>query len=112
MPPVPILRVALSVPESVMVLDIVRVLDVVPPAIRNPVVNAVSVRPLTVLGVIAPSVIVIAGVVVEFVILAEIPLAVTTETVVTVPVPVTVMNSRAVSPEFTRGILPAWPVYD
>ena len=43
-----------SVPARVMVLFIVKVLPVVPPAIENPVALAVSVRPFTVVGLIAP----------------------------------------------------------
>jgi hypothetical protein len=72
---VPISNVLLSVPASVSVLDSVRVFEVVPPAIVQPVAPAVRVRPLTVVGVIAPRDSVIAGVVVEFATVPLIPLA-------------------------------------
>jgi len=85
-PPAPMFKVEASVPASVRVFDTVSVLEVVPPAIVNPVAAAVNVSPFTVLGVIAPSVRVIAGVVPAVATDPEIPFAVVTDTVVTVPV--------------------------
>ena len=86
-PPVPMFSVELSVPASVSVLLTVRVFDVVPPATVNPVAAAASVKPLTLVGVITPSVRLIAGVVVALATVPETPLAVVTETLVTVPPP-------------------------
>ena len=84
-PPVPILRVEVSVPARVRVLDIVNVLEVVPPAMVKPVVAAARVSAFTEVGVIAPKVRVIAGVVVGVATEPETPLAVTTDALVTVP---------------------------
>ena len=81
------LRVEPSVPAKVSVFESVSVLDVVPPAIVKPVPAAVRVSPLTLVGVIAPSVSVIAGVVVAVATVPEMPFAVATDTVVTVPLP-------------------------
>jgi hypothetical protein len=76
-----------SVPAKVNVLDNVNVLDVVPPAIVNPVVCAARVKPLTVVGVMLPNPIVKAGVVVAVAHVAVTPLlAAAVETEVTVPV--------------------------
>ena len=85
-PPAPIFSVELSVPARVNVLLTVNVLDVVPPAAEKPVAFAVNVMPLTVVGVIAPSVRLIAGVVVAVATVPETPFAVVTDTLVTVPV--------------------------
>lgn len=86
-PPDPIFKVDVSVPAKVNVFEIVSVLDVVePPAIVNPVTAAARVNPFTVVGVIAPRVNVIAGVVVEVATEPDTPFAVVTETDVTVPV--------------------------
>lgn len=63
-PPAPMFNVEPSVPARVKLLDTMNVLDVVPPAIWNPVALAVRVKPLTEVGVIAPNPIVKAGVVV------------------------------------------------
>ena len=71
-----------SVPAKVIELLKVAVL---PLAIVSVPVEVVIVRPFTEVGVIAPNVSVIAGVVVGLATLPETPLAVTTETVVTVP---------------------------
>jgi hypothetical protein len=80
-------NVDVSVPARVRVLDTVRVLEVVPPAIVNPVAAAVNVSPLTDVGVIAPSVRVIAGVLVAVATVPLTPLAVVTDTEVTDPPP-------------------------
>ena len=62
-PPGPIFRVRPSEEAAkVMVLETVKVLLVVPPARENPVPKAVKVKPFTVVGVIAPKVIVKFGV--------------------------------------------------
>lgn len=63
----------------------VSVLEVVPPAMEKPVASGVSVNPLTEVGVMAPNVSVIAGVEFEVATDPLIPLAVTTDTSVTVP---------------------------
>jgi hypothetical protein len=73
-----------SVPASVRVLDTLNVFAFV--SVNVPVV-VVIVSPRTVEGVIAPAMIVIAGVVVAFATVPENPLAVVTETLVTVPLP-------------------------
>ena len=65
----------------------VSVCGVVPPAAVKPVVVVANVSPLTVEGVIAPKVKVMAGVVVAFATVPDMPLAVVTETLVTVPEP-------------------------
>ena len=76
-----------SVPARVRVLDMVNVLEVVPPAIVNPLPPAVKVNPLTEVGVIAPNPIVRAGVVVGLAQVAVTPLlAAAVDTEVTVPV--------------------------
>ena len=86
-PPAPIFKVDPSVPARVRLFDMVNVLEVVPPATENPVPNAVRVNPLTEVGVIAPSPIVKAGVVVAVAQVAVTPsLAAAVETEVTVPV--------------------------
>jgi hypothetical protein len=90
-PPPPILRVEVSVPAKVRVFETVKVLEMVPPAIVKPVPAEVRVSPLTDVGVIAPKVKVMAGVEVAVATLPEIPLAVTTEAEVTVPVPLSAM---------------------
>ena len=59
-PPLPMFKVAESDPCSVNELDTVRVLDVVPPAMLNPVVNAVGVIPLYVLPVSADAILLLA----------------------------------------------------
>ena len=97
-PPAPTFNVEPSVPASVSVLLTVRVLDVVPPAMVNPVAAAVSVRPLTLVGVIAPSVRLMAGVVVAVATVPETPLAVVTDTLVTVPDPAEAAAQVAVVP--------------
>ena len=86
-PPDPIFNVDPSVPDRVNVFDMVSVFEVVPPAIEKPLDKALKVNPLTEVGVIAPSVNVIAGVVVGSATVPEIPFAVTTETDVTLPGP-------------------------
>jgi hypothetical protein len=91
-PPAPMFRVEVSVPARVRVLETVKVFDVVPPAMVKPVPAATRVKPLTEVGVIAPKVRVIAGVVVAVATEPETPLAVTTETEVTVPPPVGIAN--------------------
>lgn len=85
-PPAPKATEELSVPVSVKVLLTVRVF---PSAIVRvePVAGAVIVTLFTVVGVIFPSVRVIAGVVVAVATLPETPFAVVTETEVTVPEP-------------------------
>ena len=86
-PPAPMFKVEPSVPARVRVLEIVKVLEVVPPAIVNPVAAAVKVSPLTEVGVIAPNPMVRAGVVVAVAQVAVTPLlAAAVETEVTVPV--------------------------
>ena len=73
--------VPLDVPECVpLIVD-------VPVTARVGVAEPLNVTPLTLVGVIAPSVKVIAGVVVAVATEPETPFAPTTETVVTVPVP-------------------------
>jgi hypothetical protein len=85
-PPVPIFKVDPSVPDKVRLLVTTNVLEVVPPAIWNPVALAVKVKPFTEVGVIAPSPIVRAGVVVAVAQVAVTPLlAAAVETEVTVP---------------------------
>ena len=84
-PPPPMLRVEPSVPARVRVFDDVNVL---PAAIFKVFVPfAVTVSPFTVVGVIAPRVRVIAGVVVAVATEPETPFAVVTDTLVTVPIP-------------------------
>jgi len=83
-PPAPMLSVEPSVPVSVRVFDTLKTFAAV--SVKVPVV-VVIVRPRTVVGVIAQRTNVSAGVVVSFVMVADIPLAVTTDIVVTVPVP-------------------------
>ena len=86
-PPAPIFKVEVSVPARVKVLDSVNVLEVVPPAMVKPVEAAVKVRPLTVPGVMLPSPMVSAGVLVAVAQVAVTPLlAAAVETEVTVPV--------------------------
>ena len=98
-PPAPILRVEESVPAKVRVLDIVKVFEVVPPAIVNPVPAAVRVNPLTEVGVMAPRPIVRAGVVVAVAQVAVTPLlAAAVETDVTVPVAALVQLGASVVP--------------
>ena len=97
-------RVLPSVPASVRLLLTVRVFDVVPPATENPVARAVSVRPLTLVGVIAPSVSVMAGVVVE-VTVPDMPFAVTTDTLVTAA-----EVAHAAVPPLTVRIWPVVPM--
>jgi hypothetical protein len=105
-PPVPMFRVEPSVPAKVRVLEEVKVL---PAAIFKVFVPfEVMVRPLTVVGVIAPRVKVIAGVVVEVATEPETPFAVTTETSVTVPVPPA--GTQLVSVPFVERTLPEFPV--
>jgi hypothetical protein len=94
-PPEPIFNVDESVPESPRVLFTVSVLDVVPPASVNPVVNDARVSPLTVVGVTLPRVRLIAGVVVAVATVPETPLAVVTETEVTEPLPLPVAAPNA-----------------
>jgi len=114
-PPVPMFNVDPSVPARVIVLDIVRVFEVVPPAIWKPMAFAVRVRPLTDVGVMAPNPIVKAGVVVAVAHVAVTPLlAAAVETEVTVPVPSVpevgnvmlvvpvVVNVMALAPEVVR----------
>ena len=72
---------------AVPVSSTVNVLLVVPPAIVNPTAAASNVRALTLVGVIAPRVSVMSGVVFGVATTPETPLAVATETLVTVPVP-------------------------
>ena len=80
-------KVELSVPARVIVFDIVKVLDVVPPAIVNPVPAAVKVKPLTVVGVKLAPPIVKAGVGEAIDQVAVMPLlAAAVDTEVTVPV--------------------------
>jgi hypothetical protein len=83
-PPPPIFSVLPSVPESVRVLLTVNVFRF---TIVSVPVDVVIVKLFTLEGVIAPSVSVIEGVVVAFATEPETPFAVTTETLVTVPVP-------------------------
>ena len=73
-------------PANVIELFAVKVL---PLAIVRVPVELVTVRPFTLEGVIAPSDMVMAGVVVELATVPETPFAVATETEVTVPVPLT-----------------------
>ena len=73
-----------SVPESVIVFVTANVFRFV---IVTVPVDAVRVSPLTVVGVIAPSVSVITGVVVAVATVPETPFALVTETLVTVPLP-------------------------
>ena len=75
------------VPETEASAGTVKVLDAVPPAIVNPVAAEARVKPLTDVGVIAPRVNVIAGVVVLSATSPDTPLAVVTDTEVTVPEP-------------------------
>ena len=74
-----------SVPSRDKLFNKVRVFEEVPPAIEKPVVWDARVRPFTDVGVIAPALMVIAGVVVALETVPENPLAVFTETEVTVP---------------------------
>lgn len=74
-----------SVPVKVSVLEAVSVLPAA--IVSTPLADEVIVKPLTVVGVIAPNTNVNAGVVVQVAQVAETPLAVTTETDVTVPDP-------------------------
>jgi hypothetical protein len=85
---------------------------VVPVTARVGVADPESTTAFTEVGVIAPSVSEIAGVVVDVATDPDTPFAVVTDTSVTVPVPVGATNSRAVSPAFTRGTFNAAPVYD
>jgi hypothetical protein len=73
------------VPDTEASKGTVKVLDVVPPAIVNPTAADANVNPFTVDGVTAPNVKVIAGVVVALATVPDIPLAVTTDTLDTVP---------------------------
>lgn len=95
-----------SVPAKVSVLENVTIL--LPVTVRVPVVADI-VRPFTLVGVIAPATIVIAGVVVAFATLPEKPFAVATDTVVTVPDPDTAAQLEVV-PLVVRNCpdFPAW----
>jgi hypothetical protein len=96
-PPPPILRVEVSVPAKVRVLETVRVLEMVPPATVKPVPAAVRVRPLTEVGVMAPKPMVNRGAVVVAVQVAVTPLlAAVVSTEVTVPVAAGVCQVAAV----------------
>ena len=75
------------VPETVASSATVSVFELVPPARVNPTVCGASVNPFTDIGVIFPSVSVIAGVVVGLETVPETPFAFTTETELTVPDP-------------------------
>ena len=102
-PPVPIFKVEVSVPAKVRVLDNVNVFEVVPPAMVKPVVAAVKVKPFTVPGVMFPSPMVRAGVLVAVAQVAVTPLlAAAVETEVTVPVPLRAM--------FPFNLLIAWRI--
>jgi hypothetical protein len=83
-PPVPNATEEASVPVKVRVLLAVSVL---PLAIVSVPVVVVTVSPFTLVGVMAPRESVIAGVVVASATEPETPLAVVTETLVTVPAP-------------------------
>ena len=72
-------------PETVASRGTVRVFDVVPPLMVKPFDCGVKVSVLTDMGLIFPSVRLMAGVVVWFEIVAAIPLADITDTDVTVP---------------------------
>ena len=81
-----------SVPEKARLFEMVNVLEVVPPAIWKPIAFACKVSPLTLVGVMAPSPMVSAGVVVAVAQVAVTPLlAAAVETEVTVPFPFAVM---------------------
>lgn len=81
---------------------------VLPSAMVNvdPEAGVVRVTLLTVVGVMAPKVRVIAGVVVGLATDPDTPLAVTTDKVVTVPVPPTDTNSNPSSVDLTEATLP------
>jgi hypothetical protein len=76
--------VVASVPARVSVFDTVRLFV---PKARVAVPDPVKVTPFTVVGVIAPRVREMAGVVVAVATVPETPFAVVTDTLVTVPVP-------------------------
>ena len=101
-------KVELSVPARVIVLDIVKVLDVVPPAIVNPVPAAVKVKPLTVVGVKLAPPIVNAGVGEAIDQVAVMPLlAAAVDTEVTVP---DVGAAHVGTPPATVRTWPAVPI--
>jgi hypothetical protein len=108
-PPVPIFSVEVSVPANVSVLLTVRVFEVVPPATVNPIAAAVRVRPLTLVGVIAPRVRLMAGVVVGVATVPETPAFGETDTIVTPP-PVGPVGPATVDAAPVGPVAPAAPV--
>ena len=104
----PVTSSPVFVPDTEASNPTVNVFDVVPPAIVNPTVCEARVKAFTDVGVIAPKVKVIAGVVVDVATEPETPLAVVTDTDVTVPEPDTVAQ-LAVLPSVVK-YLPELPV--
>ena len=101
--------VVLSVPASVSVLLTVSVLDVVPPAMEKPVARAVRVRPLTLVGVIAPRAAQVAVVPLEVRKYPFVPIARRVELFVPLPImrsPVVVTGDSALKP----AAAVVWPV--